>query len=68
MAIATGSLLAAVSFPKQRPNWDSLPQESKTWTAWKTAFRAHQLTLEHEQRATGERGDVFGTTRRSHLS
>ena len=24
-AIATGSLLAAVSFPKQRPNWDSPP-------------------------------------------
>ena len=30
--------------------------------AWKTAFRAHQLTLECEQRATGERGNVFGST------
>ena len=29
--------------------------------AWKTAFRAYQLTLEREQRATGERGDVFGS-------
>ena len=28
---------------------------------WKTAFRTHQLTLEREQRATGERGDVFGS-------
>ena len=58
-AIATGSLLAAGSFPKQRPDWDSLPRANKTWTAWKTAFHAHQLTLEREQRATGERGDVF---------
>ena len=28
--IAIGSLLAAGSFPKQRPNWDSLPQANKT--------------------------------------
>ena len=60
-AIATGSLLAAGSFPKQRPDWDSLPRANKTWAAWKTAFCAHQLTLEREQRATGERGDVFGS-------
>ena len=59
--IATGSLLAAGSFPKQRPNWDSLPRASKTWTSWKTAFCSHQLTLEREQRATGERGGVFGS-------
>ena len=32
-----------------------------TWTAWKTASRDHQLTLEHEQRATGEQGDVFSS-------
>ena len=31
-AIATGSLLAAGSFPKQRPDWDSLPPANKTWT------------------------------------
>ena len=60
-AIATRSLLAAGSFPKQRPDWESLPRANKTWTAWKTAFRAHQLTIEREQRATGERGDVFGS-------
>ena len=28
---------------------------------WKTTFRSHQLTLECEQRATGERGDVLGS-------
>ena len=60
-AIATGSLLAASSFPKQHPDWDSLPRANKTWMAWKTAFRAHQLTLKCEQRATGERGNVFGS-------
>ena len=59
--LATGSLLAAGSFPKQHPDWDSLPRTNKTWKAWKTAFRAHQLTLEREQRATKERGDVFGS-------
>ena len=31
------------------------------WAAWKITFRSHQLTLEREQRATGERGDVFGS-------
>ena len=60
-AIATGSLLAGFSFPKQRPDWDSLPRANKTWTAWKTAFCAHQLTLECKQRATGERSNVFGS-------
>ena len=60
-AIATGSLLAAGSFLKQHPDWDSLPQANKTWAAWKTTFRAHQFTLEREQRATGERGGVFGS-------
>ena len=59
--IATGSLLAAGSFPKQIPDWYSLPCANKTWTAWKTTFCSHHLTLEREQRATGERGDVFGS-------
>ena len=58
-AIATGSLLAAGRVPKQRPDWDSLPCANKTWDAWRTTFRAHQLTLESKHRATGERGDVF---------
>ena len=60
-AIATGSLLAAGSFPKQRPDWDSPPCANKTWNAWKRTFRTHQLTLESEQHAAGERGDVFGS-------
>ena len=59
-AIATGSLLAAGSFPKQLPDWDSLPRANKKWAVWKTTFRSHQLTLDCGQRATGERGDVFG--------
>ena len=60
-AIATSSLLAVDRFPKQRTDWDSLPRANKTWTAWKTAFRNHQLTLEREQRATEEQGGVFGS-------
>ena len=31
------------------------------WAAWKTTFRAHQLTLKREQREKGERGVVFGS-------
>ena len=54
-------LLAAGTFPKQLPNWDSLPCANKTWAACKTNFRSHQLTPKHEQQATGERGDVFGS-------
>ena len=60
-AIATGYLLATDSSPKQRPIWDILPRANKTWTAWKTAFCAHQLTLKHEERSTGARGDIFGS-------
>ena len=45
-AIATGLLIAARSFPKQLPDWDSLPCANKTWTAWKMTFRAHQLPLD----------------------
>ena len=47
------------NLPKQRPDWESLPRANKTWTAWKTTFCSHQLTLEREQRAAGERGGVF---------
>ena len=61
VSIATGLLLAAGSFPEQRPNWDSLPRANKTWSAWKTTFRSHQITLEREQQVTGERGNVFGS-------
>ena len=32
-AITTSSLFAAGSFPKQRPDWDSLLCANKTWTA-----------------------------------
>ena len=60
-AISIGLLLDAGSFPKQCPDWDSLPRANKTWAAWKTTFRSHQLTLKRKQRATGERGDVFGS-------
>ena len=59
--ISTGSILPAESFPKKRPDWNSLPRANKTWAAWKTTFRSHKLTLERKQRATGKRGGVFGS-------
>ena len=60
-AIPTGLLLASGSFPKQRPGWVRLPCANKMWDAWRATFRAHQLTLKRKQRATGERGGVFGS-------
>ena len=51
-AIATGSLLAAGSFLKQRPT-GTAPRANKRWVEWKTTFRSHQLTLKREQQATG---------------
>eukprot|EP00804_Cyclotella_cryptica_P009042 CCRYP_003143-RA/>CCRYP_003143-RA protein AED:0.97 eAED:1.00 QI:0/-1/0/1/-1/1/1/0/306 len=60
-AIATMSLLAAGSFPKLRLDWDGLASADKTWPAWKTWALKAQKTLECEQRASGTRGDVFGS-------
>ena len=60
-AIATGLLLAVGGCPKQCPNWDSLPRTNKTWAAFNTNFRNHQLTLKCEQCVTEEREDVFGS-------
>ena len=54
-------LLAADSLPKQRPDWYNLHRTNNTWATWNTNFRYHQLTLECEQRAAGEWGDIFGS-------
>jgi len=60
-ATATKSLLAAGSFPIQRPVWDAKLPATKTWSAWKQWARESQLTVEREQRASGARGDTFGS-------
>jgi hypothetical protein len=60
-ATATKSLLAAGSFPIQRPVWDAKLPTTKTWPAWKQWARESQLTVEREQRASGARGDTFGS-------
>jgi hypothetical protein len=60
-AIATMSLLSAGSFPKLHLDWDGLAPAAKTWTAWKTWALKSQKTTEREQRASGIRGDVFGS-------
>eukprot|EP00804_Cyclotella_cryptica_P001437 CCRYP_003680-RA/>CCRYP_003680-RA protein AED:0.63 eAED:0.34 QI:0/0/0/1/1/1/2/0/664 len=57
-AIATMSLLAAGSFPKLRLDWDGLASSDKTWPVWKSwALKASKT----EQRAFGNRCDVFGS-------
>jgi hypothetical protein len=61
VATASKSLLVAASFPTHRKDWDSLLPSSKTWVAWKKWAREAQLTVEREQRASGSRGDTFGS-------
>ena len=61
-AIATKSLIAEGSFPKVRNEWDSRAAAAKLqWTDWKKWAREAQIGVEREQRATGDRGDVFGS-------
>jgi hypothetical protein len=61
VATASKSLLSAGSFPTQRTVWDSKFPASKTWAAWKQWACESQLTIEREQRASGARGDTFGS-------
>jgi hypothetical protein len=61
VATASKSLLFAARFPIQRPVWDSKPPSTKTWAAWKLWARDSQLTVKQEQRASGARGDTFGS-------
>jgi hypothetical protein len=61
VATASKSLLSAGSFPTQRTVWDSKLPAAKTWAAWKQWARESQLTIEPEQRASGARGDTFGS-------
>jgi hypothetical protein len=60
-ATASKSLLSAGSFPLQRPVWGAKLPTTKTWAAWKLWARETQLTIKREQRATGARGDTFGS-------
>ncbi len=61
VATASKSLLSAASFPIPRPVWDSRQPTTKTWAAWKHWACKAQLTVEREQRASGARGDTFGS-------
>jgi hypothetical protein len=61
VATASKSLLSAGSFPTQRTVWDSKLPSNKTWAAWMQQARESQLTVKREQRASGARGDTFGS-------
>jgi hypothetical protein len=52
--MASAAVLAAQHFPREVDDWEGLPSGSRTWLAWKKAFRlAH---LKHQRQILASRG------------
>jgi hypothetical protein len=51
--MALAAVLAAQHFPREVDNWESLPPSSRTWTAWKTAFRLAHVKRQRQILASG---------------
>jgi hypothetical protein len=51
--MALAAVLAAQHFPGKVDNWEGLPSISRTWLAWKTAFRLAYLKRQHQILASG---------------
>ncbi len=43
LAIASTTVLASEHFPRHTGDWEALPCNNKTWTAWKAHYRAAHL-------------------------
>jgi hypothetical protein len=57
--MASAAILAAQHFPREVNNWEGLPSSSRTWAAWKTAFRLGHLKCQRQILALG-RGEPLG--------
>jgi hypothetical protein len=57
--MASVAVLAAQHFPRKVDNWEGLPSASRTWTAWKTAFRLAHVKRQQQILASGE-GEPLG--------
>ena len=51
--MASAAVLAAQHFPREVDDWEGLPASSRTWTAWKTAFRLAHLKRQRQILASG---------------
>ena len=51
--MASAAVLAAQHFPREVDDWEGLPSASRTWMAWKTAFRLVHLKRQHQILASG---------------
>ena len=51
--MASAAVLAAQHFPREVDDWEGLPSTSRTWVAWKTAFRLAHLKRQHQILASG---------------
>ena len=53
MAIASTAILASGHFPRPTDEWEALPLALRTWTAWKTHYRAAHLARKRQLLAAG---------------
>lgn len=51
--MASAAVLAAQHFPREVDDWEGLPASSRTWSAWKTAFRLAHLKRQRQILASG---------------
>jgi hypothetical protein len=53
LAIASTAVLASGHFPRPTDKWEALPRARKTWTAWKTRYRAAHIARKRHFLAAG---------------
>jgi hypothetical protein len=51
--MASVAVLSAQNFPREVNDWEGLPSSSRTWLAWKTAFRLAHLKRQRQILALG---------------
>ncbi len=62
--MASAAVLAAQHFPREVDDWEGLPAASRTWTAWKTAFRLAHFKRQRQILASGGLGGEHTESRR----
>ena len=60
LAIASTAVLASEHFPHPTDEWEALPRDQKTWTAWKTHYRAAHLARKRLLLASGRSNTTGG--------
>jgi hypothetical protein len=60
--MASAAILAAQHFLHEVDDWEGLPSNSRTWTAWKTAFRLAHMKRQQQIIALGGGSLLTGLT------